>query len=412
VRILVLSNLFPNPIAPNTAPFNRHQVCALAEKHHVEVIAPIAWTDELVARVRRRRSVLQQRRVVRDGIVVHHPRYCFTPRVLRSFHGRFYEWSVKRCFGRVVERFRPDLIYTTWAYPDAWAGVRRARSAGLPVVVKVHGCDVLCGGRGLASDPARMQRTIECLRAADAVVTVSQHLARNVEALGVEPERIRTIYNGVDATIFHPGPAAVARKNLGIESDKRLIVFVGRLDPVKGLDVLLEACAKLRSTGADFKCYLVGDGPLRGALLDQIAKLKLDNVVQMPGAQRQSALGDWYRAADLVVAPSRSEGVPNVLIEASACGASFVASHVGGIEEIADRVPSRLVPPCDTAGLAGAIDELIREPIRASRRQVAPPRSHRDAAAELSELFEQVIRRHHSKAFASTLHQSALAGAS
>jgi glycosyltransferase involved in cell wall biosynthesis len=390
VRTLVVTSLFPNRFDPGRAGFNGHQVAALACQHHVRVIAPVAWTDELRGRLARRCAPPPPHDVMNGD--VWHPRYYFTPRVMRSWHGHAYYWSVRRAFRRAVRDFQPAVVYGTWAYPDGWAAVKLARSVGLPVVVKVHGCDVLCGGRGLASDPVRLRRTRECLGEADAVVAVSRHLASAVAALGVDERRIHTIYNGVDATVFHPGPRAAARAALCLPADERTVVFVGRLDPVKGLETLLTACGTLAARGKRFSCHVVGDGPLRAALLRRVAELGLAGIVKLHGACPQRELGDWYRAADVVVAPSDSEGVPNVLLEAIACGAPFIATRVGGIPEIADEANAVLIPPADAVALADALE--ARFAARASGVEpVAPitPRSHDAAARELAQLFEHVI---------------------
>src|SRR5687767_4380363 len=137
MRILVVTNLFPNPYAPTRAAFNREEMRALAARNSVSVIAPIAWPDEFAARWRGAGPLPAGRRVVCDGIPVAHPRYLFPPRVLRRWYGFCYYRSIRPTFQRAVAEFRPDLVYALWAYPDGWAGVRLAREAGLPVVVKV-----------------------------------------------------------------------------------------------------------------------------------------------------------------------------------------------------------------------------------------------------------------------------------
>src|SRR5262249_12154807 len=117
------------------------------------------------------------RRVSSDGIPVDHPIYWYTPKILRSRYGHFYLRSVQHTFKRVLTEFRPDILFATWAYPDGWAAVNLGHKAGLPVVIKVHGCDVLYG---LSRNPDRQLGTAEALRSADAVVAVSRHLAENV----------------------------------------------------------------------------------------------------------------------------------------------------------------------------------------------------------------------------------------
>ena len=141
-------------------------------------------------------------------------------------------------------------------------------------------------------------------------------------------------------------PVIGARRSrkLGIPDAPPVILWVGRMVPVKALGVLLQACAELRDTGQDFLLYLVGDGPLRKSLESEAASLGLGDRVNFAGPKPQGALPDWYRASDVVALPSYSEGIPNVLREARACGRPFVATRVGGVPEVADT-SSVLVEP-------------------------------------------------------------------
>jgi glycosyltransferase involved in cell wall biosynthesis len=142
-----------------------------------------------------------------------------------------------------------------------------------------------------------------------------------------------------------------------------MLVWVGNLVPVKGLEVLLGACAALRDRGAAFRLYLIGDGPLRAALEARCRALALSPLVTFVGPRLHSQLPDWYRAADLTVLTSWSEGLPNVLRESLACGTPFVATDVGGVSEI-DVLGSfnRLVPAGDTSAVAEAIAQSLRMP--------------------------------------------------
>lgn len=354
MRILVLSNLYPNPYEPHRATFNRQQFRALAMEHDVRVIAPIAWTGEWSARRRNKYPLLtRDRKRLCDGMVIHHPRFAFTPRMLRGWHGRFLTASIRRCFHNVVGEFRPDVVLGCWAYPDGWAAVRLAREANLPVVIKVHGSDLLTIGNQLGKG----MRTAEALVCADAVIAVSRNLAGRALAMGADAARVHVVYNGVDTTAFHPGPRALARQRLGLVSPDPLVLFVGNLVPVKGLDVLIDALTSLANGGQRFQCAMVGNGPLKAQLQSRINSLGLSNRVRLLGARPLEELPTWYQASSLVVLPSRSEGVPNVLLEATACGIPFVASDVGGIPEIAPA--ESLVPPGDAAALAERISVFL-----------------------------------------------------
>lgn len=393
MRVLVITNLFPNPYQPNRAAWNRHQIRALAERHDVAVIAPILWTDEFLCRARQGRKLSRDRRSICDGLPVVHPRYVYPPKVLRASYGNCYRWSIQKMFHENVRQFCPDLVFSTWAYPDGWTAVELSRLAGVPVVVKVHGSDIL----QLSRYPGRYAGTIEALARADAIVAVSQDLAKQMAGLGIDEQRIHVVYNGVDADLFSPGCRADARERLAIRRDLKILLFVGNLVPVKGIDVLLEACYRLAQRDVSFQCHLVGEGPMAGKLERQARRLGITEYIKLHGAKSQAQLPDWYRVADVVVLPSYSEGVPNVLLEAAACGVPFVATRVGGIPELARSNACRLVE-------AGSVDELAREIeivlAAPSARDIGGfgQRTHQMAGQELSALLNKVLQDRHSSA--------------
>jgi glycosyltransferase involved in cell wall biosynthesis len=170
-------------------------------------------------------------------------------------------------------------------------------------------------------------------------------------------------------------------------------LFVGNLLPVKAPDVLLDACERLTAQELDFACYLVGDGPLKPSLERRVRERGLSGRVTLCGALPHSRLPDWFRAASVVALPSYSEGVPNVLLEALACGTPFVASRVGGIPEIADSGVSRLVPPGCADSLARALRPFLTRPAADTpASETHTLRSWDDSATELAWLFEEAVR--------------------
>lgn len=387
MRVLTLTTLYPNPLQPHRATFNRHQVRLLSERHPVRVVAPIAWTDELASRKRTTDRIPGSRRVSLDGLTVAHPRYFFPPKVMRGQYGRFYESSVRSTVNRVIAEFRPDLIYTPWAYPDGWAAVRLARRAGIPAVIKVHGSDVLL----LGQHEARRKPTAEALRQADAVIAVSRDLAERVVGLGADPARVHVVYDGIDTEEFRPGSLVDARTRLGLDPVVPVILSVGNLVPVKGQDILIDACAILAGRGVNFMCHLIGQGPLRARLERRAGERGLGDRFRMPGAVANHLLPDWYRAANVFALPSHSEGVPNVLLEAASCGTPFVASRVGGIPEIAHLVRSHLVAPGDANDLAKALSERLSQP-PGPVHEASPVRHRSETVTDLERIFSAVTR--------------------
>jgi glycosyltransferase involved in cell wall biosynthesis len=383
MRILIVTNLYPNPFHPQRATFNREQFRALAREHELRVISPIAWTDELAARRAGKGPLPRDRRMEWDGIPVEYPRSLFIPRILRGLYGPCFAWSIRGAFRRAVHTIRPEVVLATWAYPDGWSAVKLAHRARLPVVLKVHGSDI----HQLEKHPGRRRGTIEALQQADRVVAVSRDLARRVVELGADPDRVRLIYNGVDGAVFCPGDRTAARDRLGLASKRPILVYVGNLLPVKGPDVLVEAAGLLAARGIEFDLHIIGGGPLRAALERQVAERGVSAIFH--GSIPHDHLPDWFRAADVHVLPSRSEGVPNVLLEAAACGTPFVASRVGGVPEVARPDTSCLVPPEDPGALADAIAGVLARP--SARVESRKGRTHSDAAREFGCLFQELV---------------------
>lgn len=352
MNVLALTNLYPRPGHEGFAPFNRQQFRALRREHDLRVIAPVPWTEAV--RDLRAGTPAPRRYKNGDGVWVDHPRFYFPPRVLRRSYGAFYLASVRRAVDRALAESRPDVLLASWAHPDGWAAVRIGRRAGVPAVIKVVGTDL-----ALAADPARGRRIAEGLRQAAGVVAVSRDLAARAVRLGADPARVRVVPEGLDAGLFRPGDRSEARARLGLPAGGKVLLFVGNLLFSKGAGVVLEACRLLADRGAGVRGYLVGRGRDEPALRALAARLGLGGVATLAGARPHAELPDWYRAADVVTLPSFSEGLPNVLREALACGRPFAATAVGGIPEIADPSYSRLVPPGAPPALADAVEDLL-----------------------------------------------------
>lgn len=191
-------------------------------------------------------------------------------------------------------------------------------------------------------------------RSYDAVVAVSDDARDQLLSLGIgRPERTRVIKNGVDLTRF----SAVTPHH---PDQPRRIISVGRLSPIKGPDVLLEALAIARSQIGRAELVLVGDGPMRASLEEQARRLGIADMVRFAGALQD--VRSELRAADLFVLPSRSEGVSLALLEAMATGLPIVATAVGGTPEVTG--PGKgglLVPPESPAALAEAIVTMLQD---------------------------------------------------
>lgn len=356
MNILFLSMTFPDAISPERGTYNIELCEALARQHRVEVIAPRSWHEWLQARRRGGRGYSASAKARSAGLSVAYPVYWYVPKLKPQMLGAAMWQSIRRGVQRLGRSFRPDVVISYWAFPDGAAGQRIAEHFGVPSIVIAGGSDVLL----LPKEPGRGPAVEAVLRQSSMVVTVSEGLRRATIALGARPERVKTILQGVDPSIFHPGAKADARRALGLPQDAEILLWVGRMVGVKNLDFLLAAMGPLVARRPRLKLFLLGDGEVRPGLERRAAVLGIAGSAKFVGPRGHDVLPDWYRAADVTVLTSHSEGLPNVLRESLACGTPFVATDVGNIREIAEPAFSRLVPAGDEARFGAAVEEMLR----------------------------------------------------
>ncbi|GLQ46122.1 glycosyl transferase family 1 [Dyella lipolytica] len=347
MKILILTNLFPTPWDPQRSPFNRQQFERLGQRHDVEVLAAVPFQE---------RFTRAYSHVEIPGLRTGHFVFVYPPRVGRALHASCWLACLLLQHGRRLRDEHYDCLLASWAYPDAVAVSRLAKRMGIPYAVKVHGSDL----NEQANDPPRRRKIRTALHGAGAVIAVSQALADKAVSIGAEASRVHTLYNGVDGERFMPGSRSDARARLQLPATARLMLYVGNLKQAKGCIDLLEALPALLVEQPDARLIYVGDGPCRELLSQRCAALGLQQHVELRGAIPHAALGDWFRAADLLCLPSHNEGVPNVVLEAMACGIPVVATRVGGIPEVVPGYAGILVAPRETSALAAALREACQ----------------------------------------------------
>jgi glycosyltransferase involved in cell wall biosynthesis len=369
MRILFLSNLHPTPAHPGRGSFNARLIDGIRHAgHEVHAIVPIGWREEAGT----------------GPAHVTPVRWFRPPLVRRDLWDHWMWWSVGATALRVARDFSPELVWSAWVHPDGGAGIRLARRLGIPAVTMAGGSDVL-------QMPGRRRReaVARVLRSSSAVLTHGQHLRQAALALGAAPDTTVAFYRGVDPEAFSPASRAEARTRLELDADTPLLLSVGNLVPVKGLDVLVRALAMPALQQRAWRWVHLGEGPEHGRLTAAVTAAGLASRVRLAGRQPHGELVHWYRAADLQLLPSRSEGVPNVLVEGLATGLPFVASAVGGVPEIAPD-PSWCVPPDDPVALAEAIVRAL------DRRPEFTPRvpTAREGVQAVLDVFSAALERH------------------
>jgi D-inositol-3-phosphate glycosyltransferase len=273
---------------------------------------------------------------------------------------------------RITSGIDYDLIHAHyWLSGVVGLGLRERWD--VPVLQMFHTLGRLKNGaaRRLADlEPSvRLDEEQRIVHHVDGIVAASAVERRAlVSEYGAESAHATVIPCGVDTALFRPGDRDVARARVA-PGDAPLLLYVGRIAPIKGLETLLDAVARLRARGSSVRLLVVGgeaDEPVDGheaAIRQRVNALGLRDAVRFVGAQPQETLRDYYVAADVTVLPSYYESFGMVALEAMACGSPVIGSRVGGLATtVRDGVTGFLVPDGDAAALCERIDLLVDDP--------------------------------------------------
>lgn len=305
-----------------------------------------------------------------------------------------FSLGVVRRVGRRIAASGADILHTHDYKANILGGLAARRpDRALPWVATVH----LHTG---TSRRLRMYRTLDLflLRLADRVITVSRDQCHMLLKRGVDRRRLVLIPTVLDSRGFAARTAdpAATRAALGLAPGAPVITVIGRLTAQKGIDSFIEAAHRVRAVHADACFLVVGSGPLAETFELQAEALGLNGAVQFLGYQAEVApiLG----ASDVVVLPSRAEGLPLVLLEALAASRPVVASRVGGIPDIVrDGETGLLIPPNSPEHLAEQVLALLADPERAAalgragQRYVSMHCSPEHAARRLAAVYRTVL---------------------
>lgn len=263
---------------------------------------------------------------------------------------------------------------------------------GVPLVHTMHTLarvKNLALAEGDAPEPAAREiGEAQVVEAADYLIASTDAEARQlVDLYDADPARVATVPPGVDLEVFRPGEASAARTRLGVPPEAVVLLFVGRIQPLKAPDVLLRAAARLLERDPALRSRLVvavvggpsGSGLAQPEHLSRLAEaLGITDVVRFVPPVDQSRLAEWYRAATLTVVPSYNESFGLVALESQACGTPVIAAAVGGLTTaVANGRSGLLVPGHDPADYAAAVRRLLDPALR--RRLARGALAHAEA---------------------------------
>lgn len=318
-----------------------------------------------------------------DGCEVEAFTYPGVPVVSRGYNGHIASHALTPR----VKKFKPDLVLAYWVYPDGYAALRTAKALGVPCIVGALGSDIHVRS-GVNEKMTRMT-----IHGIDALLTVSEAMRQySIREFGASPDKVHTIINGFNTQVFKPLDQAAMRAKYHIRPDEKLIIYVGRFVEAKGMRELITAFQELAKADPKVTLALVGDGVMKGELMELVRSTGLTERVHLPGGLPPEGVAEWINAADVLTLPSWSEGYPNVVVEGVACGRPVVATDVGGTREILHERNGILIPPKDAARLTTALREALDGAWDHPAIAAAMSRTWDDVAVETLRVCEQVVK--------------------
>lgn len=362
-HVLTVTTYFPNSSDRHRAVFIENLVKAMRLQCKLTVVSPVPYAPPFpwVKRWHSQRGIRRQESV--GDIDVLHPRFLAIPK-LGWLSGIGYFLGTVSLLRKLKRQYGRCVIHAHSAFPDGVGVALVARLLRLPYVITVHGSDInIYAGRWILATQISW-----ALRGAAGVVAVSRDLQQKVIRLTNGSIRRLTCIPcaGFDPATFYSGPSSARRASLDISPGARVVVFVGQLVPVKGLEYLIEAWTILHEQGTIQKgdlLVIIGEGPCRADLEMKIERGGISSLVLFTGGLRQVDVSRWVGASSILCLPSINEGTPNVIVEALATGVPVVATRVGGVPELViDGSNGILVAPQNAAELAnGLAVALARE---------------------------------------------------
>jgi teichuronic acid biosynthesis glycosyltransferase TuaC len=381
MKILSLSSVYPNPREPGLGLFVRSRLEEVARLAQVKVIAPVPLID--YSKVGRALSPAN----TSDTLEVFHPRWFYPPGGTPA--------NVICLFVRLlplVRSIRPsfpfELIDAHFGYPEGATAALLAAAFGVPFTITLRGSEPM-----FAASPLRRKVLRWAMRRANHIIAVSDELREFAIGQGVAPSRATTVPNGIDPQVFYPRETHANR-------GPRTLLSAGELIEAKGHHLVIRATKALLERGHDVQLLIAGGvarggAPYERELKGLTAELGLEDRVRFLGWVDRENLPELLSAADLFCLASFTEGWPNVVNEALACGAPVIASAVGGVRAmLASGRFGIAVPPHDLAALTDALDRGLNQSWnRAAISAWGQSRTWATVASEVIGIHRSVIER-------------------
>jgi teichuronic acid biosynthesis glycosyltransferase TuaC len=362
IRALMVSVHYPNKYHLWT-PWNKYANQAISRLNgiEVEVIAPIPFSPHVKYLPYYEFSKIPLMEYSEEG-TVHHPRflYLLPKKFFYGFIGDFYSRSVPNYILNNVEE--TDLVHAHQIYPDGYGVMDLCRKWNVPLIVELHSTGSL---KTWLENGRIKNKVMKVFEFSSKIICISEELSELLIEFDVDSGKIEIIPLGVDIYKFKTEDKISLKQQLKIDADK-IILYVGRLDKLKGVDYLLRAIYKLKTEYGTFDIYknlkliIIGNGHEMINLQKLSKEMNIQEIVTFKGEFRGKELENWYSVADLFILPSLTEGKPVVIYEAMSSECAVIATNVGGIpDQVKDNYTGFLLEPGDIDDLTNKIKYLI-----------------------------------------------------
>jgi teichuronic acid biosynthesis glycosyltransferase TuaC len=359
MRVMEVCQEFPNRYYPQLGTFIKQSIDSISGQNvDITVVSPKPFVIPFSAFPYHNFSKLPRIEHT-EKYDIHYPRYIYAvpKKYFYPITGISYAHFISRYANKNIKP-KPDLIHAHFSYPDGFGMIGLAKRWNVPLVISALGTIE----RKVAYEKSQTSKQIiKAMNFADRILSVSEDLRLHIINLGINKNKVIVVPNGVDTEKFKPLAKENVRNLLNLPVDKNIVLFVGALRTIKGVDYLIEAAKNF--VNANTELYLVGrDDGLKKKLVKMAQELKIPDFVKFVGPVNHDDIPLWISASDILVLPSLSEGRPNVVLEALACEVPVVATDVGGIPELMiNGETGYLVPAKDSLELSKKVNKLLED---------------------------------------------------
>jgi len=337
-KLTLFTSLYPNPWKPTQATFNFQQYEKLSEDYDLLVLVPVPW----LLWFKNLRMILFRESYQK---AIYFPFFYF-PKFLTRYNSIFLLISIFISIIPLVKIARSKKVVASFALPDGVACAFLTKIFSFKLYIQCLGSDV----NFHSQDKFKRKLLGWSFSKATATITVSKALEEKV--LTITPNAIvKTIYNGVNFDKFKIKAVTTEKSNN--------IIFIGNIIKTKGIVELVDAAKTLLDNNKNLSFHIVGEGIEKLKLEQSIATLGLSSSIKFYGAINHDQISNLLHDADLLVLPSYREGVPNVIMEALACGLPVVATKVGGIPEVVNSSNGILLDSYRVEDIVSGIEQCL-----------------------------------------------------